>query len=166
MLHFNAPFSPGIYLLFAHQLDAVPHHAHHGACLQHLAATAGDAVLNLGEPREPRNHDLGLDVELGELVGERGNDVGEREALHALDGVDGVEAAGDVGCAEQRREDLLDGLGRGGGDAVVDGLGRDVFALNLGVGNLGSAGGAEGCACFAKPLALRFFDLGSCLSWG
>lgn len=125
-----------------HQLDAVAHHAHHRARLQHLAAAAGDAVLNLGQAVEPGDHDLGRDVELGELLGEGGDDVGEGEALQALDGVYGGEAAGDVGGAEQRRHDLLDGVGRGRGDARVDGLGGDCLALNLAVGDLGGAGGS------------------------
>ena len=136
----------------AHQLHAVAHHADHGARLQHLAAAARDAVLNLGQPLEPGDHDLGRDVELGELLGQRGDDVGEGEALQALDGVYRGEAAGDVGGAEQRRHDLLDGVGRGRGDAGVDGLGRDGLALDLTVGDLGGAGGSQRSACVFFPL--------------
>lgn len=118
---------PSLFLLLstAQQLRAIPHHAYHGARLHHLASAAAEPILNLREAIEPSHHDRGGDIQLGQFVAQRRDDVGEREALRGFQGIDHGEAGRDVGRLQERVQDLADVVGVRRCDTFVDSRRRD-----------------------------------------
>lgn len=121
----------------AHQLHPASHNSHHRSRLHHLAGPSSNPVLNLCQPLQPGNHDLCIDLQLCQLLHHRRDDVGQRQSLRRLQGVDGVEAARHVRRAQERLHNLLDGFGLGCRNAVVNRLCRNRLALDLALGRLG-----------------------------
>ncbi|PFH59632.1 hypothetical protein XA68_12068 [Ophiocordyceps unilateralis] len=121
----------------SHQFHPAPHSADHGPRLDRLVSPAGDPVLDLGQGVEPGDAHLGLDLEIDQLLRQRGDDVGQGEAPRRLERVDRCEAARNVCRLEQRRHDVLDGVWRRCRDAVVYRLRRNPFSLYLALGYLG-----------------------------
>jgi len=56
-------------------------------------------MLDIRQPAKPMNHDLGLDLQLRNLLRQRRDDVCEREPLRRLERVDGAQARRDIRVA-------------------------------------------------------------------
>lgn len=52
------------YASSVHQLNSIPHYAHHRPRLDRLTSTSRDSVLNLCQPIKPCDHDFWLNLQL------------------------------------------------------------------------------------------------------
>lgn len=103
-------------------------------------------MLDLGKVIEPCDHDLRLHFQLDNLFRQSGDNVGKGQTLCNLECVDSRQTGCDVARAQKCAEDLFDGVGWWGGNAVVDGSNGDGFPYNVLFGDLGDVLWLKWCA--------------------
>lgn len=114
-----------------HQLTSIPYDAHQSASLNTLGTTSREPPLNLSQPLEPCDASLRRHFELLQLIGERGENVGQGQALARFEHVHSVETGGNVAGGENGGHDFLD-VGRvRGSNAVVNRRVGDGLGLGL-----------------------------------
>lgn len=149
-------------LNLAHELHPVPYHTDHCSCLNAFRATPCHPVLNVRQTVQPCYHDFGLDIELGNLLRQGCDDVGQRESARNLQGVDRCQAGSDIACAKEGPHNVLNSIWWWCGDTVIDGLDGDSLSDNVLLRYLGLVSWLQRRTCnTVSRIARTFRDAGT-----